>query len=405
MRGSELAKASDVNAFFAGSGGFFAWYNAKLSTTPEFAHRGAINVTPLRLQRFDAFWDKIPDAFAVPAISGLEFAALMSVSVQETNGNSRASPEKVGNAGAPRNILCVRCDSGPEGRPTTTIPASATRPRVTLFQDADYVDAHKAIAGFRGGHVRRRRSRLGRQDNGRRRSTRAHFKAEDAKPQRLCHAGGLLQAHGAGASSRRPDAITTRPLIDFILDQNPAAAANPVLMALRTTWNAFPSLSGAAKQDVIASRSTNKHWDDAFEPDDHARGGRSARQRPEEQLPGDRADRGHRECRNHHTGLLFLHGPQDQRRELSNVVAPMMSAMAKAIAALAGAAITAGACRARGGEEDGKESREESREGEESCQEEAVEKEGREEDLGKEAGRREKTRRGGKKATRRLRRR
>ncbi len=30
----------------------------------------------------------------------------------------------------------------------------------TLFQDADYVDAHKAIAGFRGGHLRRRQSRL-----------------------------------------------------------------------------------------------------------------------------------------------------------------------------------------------------------------------------------------------------
>ena len=112
--GKTFGNAADINAFFAGSGGFFAWYNDKLSKTAEFKHRGKITITPERPVRFDAFWNQISEIFGMPTISALEFAALMSVSVQETSGNLFASPEKVGTKDHPGNLVRVRRDPGPQ---------------------------------------------------------------------------------------------------------------------------------------------------------------------------------------------------------------------------------------------------------------------------------------------------
>ncbi len=113
-------------------------------------------------------------------------------------------------------------------------------------------------------------------------------------------------------------------------------------MALRTTWNAFPSLSGASKQDVIASRSTNKHWDDAFSQTiTLAAGVQLDSARKNNYLAIGRTAA----IVNAGTttkGSFFFMARKINAGNYPNVVAPMMSTMAKAIAALAGAAITAG---------------------------------------------------------------
>src|SRR6516225_10237823 len=82
-----LSNSTDISAVFDHYGGFIKWYNATLSSKPEFAHRGAIGTTGLISDRFNAFWDQIPAIFESTATSGVEFSALMCIGIQENSGD------------------------------------------------------------------------------------------------------------------------------------------------------------------------------------------------------------------------------------------------------------------------------------------------------------------------------
>jgi hypothetical protein len=252
--------AADINAFFAGSGGFFAWYNAKLSKTAEFKHRGKITITPERPVRFDAFWDQIPEIFGRPSISALEFAALMCVSVQETSGNLFASPEKVGNAAHPGISYAFDAIPGLKSSYNNN-PGLGNATARSLFGNAAYVDAHRALPRFSdvtaGG--------VDPQWGGSQWPTKfadIKFKRENESLNGFIMQADFYKLRGRGVI-QTTGRSNYKGVIDFILT-SPAAAANAVLNALRTAWNAFPATPGMARPDVIASRSTCAQWDQAF---------------------------------------------------------------------------------------------------------------------------------------------
>ncbi len=252
--------AGDVESFFAASGGFFKWYNARLSRHPAFQHRGAISITPERLARFTTFWNQIPDVFGRAQISGLEFAALMSVSVQETNGNLWASPEKVGTAAHPGISYAFDAIPGLKSSYNKN-PGLGNKTARELFSDAHYVAAHRALPGFVAVTSAGVDPKWG-DSQWPAAFGAAHFKKEDeARNGFIMQADfykfrgrGVIQTTGRGGY---------KALIEFILT-SASAAANPVLLALRNTWLALPGAAGPGRLDVIASCSTNRQWLDAF---------------------------------------------------------------------------------------------------------------------------------------------
>ena len=252
--------AADIDGFFAASGGFFKWYNDKLSTHQAFQHRGAINITPERLARFKAFWDRIPDVFARTQISGLEFAALMSVSVQETNGNLFASPEKVGNAGHPGISYAFDAIPGLKASYNNN-PGLGNKTAKALFADTHYVNAHKTLPGFaavtQGGidpawGGSQWPSAFGA----------VHFKKEDASLNGFVMQADFYKLRGRGVI-QTTGREAYKVVIDFIMT-SAGVVANPSLLTLRDTWNALPGASGPGKLDVIASCATNAQLDAAF---------------------------------------------------------------------------------------------------------------------------------------------
>lgn len=322
--------AGDVNAFFAGNGGFFKWYNAKLSGTPEFSHRGKVKITPERLNRFDAFWNQIPEVFDGPTISGLEFSALMSVSIQETNGNLWASPEEVGNADHPGISYAFDAIPGLKSSYNNN-PGLGNATARTLFADADYVDAHKALPRF--SEV----TSGGIDPQWGEKQWPTAFAAIKFKKENESQNGFLMQADFYKFRGRGVIQTTGREayqvLIKFILT-DPTVAGNATLSALKTTWNAFPTRkAGAKKLDVIASRSTNKQWDDAFGEamvlaagvrlDSEGKGDYLQIARKAATVNGGTGTK----------GSFFFMARKINGGDYPKTVAPMMSAMAAAIAA------------------------------------------------------------------------
>jgi hypothetical protein len=89
-----LSNSADIASLFSHFGGFIKWYNTTLSNKPEFRNRGAIGTSALISQRFNTFWDQIPAVFGAPATSAIEFAALMSIGIQENSGDLWSNPEE-----------------------------------------------------------------------------------------------------------------------------------------------------------------------------------------------------------------------------------------------------------------------------------------------------------------------
>ena len=135
-------------------------------------------------------------------------------------------------------------------------------------------------------------------------------------------------------------------VIDFVLT-SPAAAANAVLNGLRTVWNAFPTTPGMSKPDIIASRSTTAQWDQAFGEAVTLAAGvhlHSAKNSDFLQIGRTKA------VVNGGTGTkgsFSFMARKINGGDYPKIVAPMMSAMAGAMAALASPALGAAAAPAK----------------------------------------------------------
>jgi hypothetical protein len=252
--GISFRNAADIASQFAGAGGFINWYNQVLSKNAAFAHRGAISTAPLVATRFTGFWNQIPVVFGKPAINAIEFAALMCIGIQENSGNLWANPEMVGNAQHPG--LSYAFDRIPNLKASYNL-VNGNRTALSLFQDADYLNAHGTLPGMQQVTAHLDPAWSG-----------DHWPAGFSTAVNPAVNGFIMEAdfykfrgRGIIQTTGRADYLT---LIHFIRTA-PAALANPALQTLTQTWDA--AVNGHPAQsalDVIATISTNDQWLSAF---------------------------------------------------------------------------------------------------------------------------------------------
>jgi hypothetical protein len=321
-----LANSADIKNLFAHQGGFINWYNATLSATAPFKHRGRISTSNVVSARFDTFWDQIPRIFSTPTTSAIEFSALMCVGIQENSGDLSNNPEAVGRPPQFPHLIYA-FEAIPHLKSSYNVNTDlGNLTALKLFQDAGYVAQHSALAGFHRVVDQGINQAWGTKiwPNG-------FPNDEDAAINGFVMQADFYKFRGRGViqTTGRDD---YKIVINFILN-NAATIGRPVLDQLKATWDAFPS-TAANKLEVIASRSTNAQWDQAFsEPsvlaaavaeDSKAKRNYLVLSRNEAELNGGTST----------PKSLFFMARKINGGDYPDTVVPMMKAMMRAIAAL-----------------------------------------------------------------------
>jgi len=239
-----FAKAADIDAIFASQDGFYTWYNKRLSEKAPFSNRRSITITDGKRASFDGFWDSIPEIFGQSTITAIEFCAVTCLCIRETSGNFSASPEE---SASKDFSYAFQYNNRPD---------LGNRTAFDLFQDVDYVDAHKAKAGYdqviRDGID----SAWGGEE------WPDSFETAPAKNEN----GFIMQADFYKFRGRGVIQTTGREnyqkIIEFILKKPDKLKKSRELSA---AWATFPILNKTRQDvDVIASRSTDDDWNIAF---------------------------------------------------------------------------------------------------------------------------------------------
>ena len=158
MARCEFANSRELEGYFAAAGGFADWFNRALSGRPPFVRPsggGALRVptSDAARRRFRGFWDRPDLAYALPRISLLEFASLMAIVLNETDGDFAPFVERGGrgrtDARGPHPGLAYFFDriELPTLHKASYNHMTGGRTAGNLFNDDVYVVAHGALGG------------------------------------------------------------------------------------------------------------------------------------------------------------------------------------------------------------------------------------------------------------------
>jgi Subtilase family/D-alanyl-D-alanine carboxypeptidase len=263
-----FGNAAEITAFFAGTGSanFSDWFNTHVGGRTPFVRPsggGALRmpVSPEALQRFNRFWDCIQLAYDQPRISALEFASLICIVLNETDGDFATRTESSGrnhagrsDAHGPHPGLAYFFDTielRPGRRKASYNRLSGGRTAASLFDDDVFVRAH----GARGGAARLAHhgsefggawaSELYPQD--------AFSVDESAVETEFIRQTDFYKFRGRGViqTTGRSGYL---PFVRFVSGY---AGSDPVLLDRKQRWT---SLSAAD----AATASTNEDWDAIF---------------------------------------------------------------------------------------------------------------------------------------------
>lgn len=155
----EFGNGAELQAYFASAGGFATWFNRTLGGQAPFvrtAGGGGLRMPTgqTAVARFNGFWDRLSLAYAQPRISLLEFAALIAIVMNETDGNFTSSTERGGrgrtDANGPHPGLAYffdAIDPHPGSPKASYNHLSGNRTAGSLFDDPVYIRAHGALGG------------------------------------------------------------------------------------------------------------------------------------------------------------------------------------------------------------------------------------------------------------------
>lgn len=158
----EFSNAAEFEAHFAAVGGFADWFNRTLSGHTPFVRpgRGGALHMPTGAApraRFAAFWNALEVAYGQPRISLLDFAALMAIVLNETDGDYSGHVESSGRGGGGRTdargrhpglaYFFDRIELRPQHWKASYNHMSGGRTAGSLFDDPLFVRAHGALGG------------------------------------------------------------------------------------------------------------------------------------------------------------------------------------------------------------------------------------------------------------------
>jgi hypothetical protein len=241
--------AADINAAFGGS--FIDFFNRKVGPTPPFHDRPRIDTAQQVRDRFDAFWNQIPAIFGKPAITAIEFCALMSIAMRESSGNLWEHPELVNGPNVPHPGLAYPFDRI-AGLKQSYNTLSGNRTALQLFGDPLYIGAHGALPGRPAVPLDQRWGGEAWPDPFPTSPSPAVNGFVEQADFFKFRGRGVIQTTGRGHYL---------PLIDFIL----GVTGNATLQNLAQAWkNAVSAVPPAQQRDAIATVSTNDDWKTAF---------------------------------------------------------------------------------------------------------------------------------------------
>jgi hypothetical protein len=256
-----LRNAADVEAFFrrGGQASFIDWYNAGLAHSTPFSARGAIGTGRVVRDRFTQFWNQVATAFDRPEITALDFAAFTAISINETGGNLWAHPERGGGGRSDARgrhaglaYFFDRVELQPGRFKASYNHLSGGRTAGSLFDDADFIDAHGSLPG--AARLAHHGGEFGGAWNGSYYPQTDFTTAEDTAVN-----GFIMQADFHKFRGRGVIQTTGRPsykrCVDFVKGYR---GGNTVLADFSRRWAGFTA-------DVACTRSRTEEWDRLFE--------------------------------------------------------------------------------------------------------------------------------------------